>query len=281
MVDKLERLSRNKMSGGFQGVYKHRSKSCQCDMVFALFLPPQAERKKVPLLWYLSGLTCTHENAMTKAGLQVFAAEHGLAIIYPDTSPRGDNVADDENYDLGQGAGFYLNATKAPWKAHFQMEDYILKDLPVLLKKEFGSSLDFGRQGITGHSMGGHGALTLAFKNPDKFISLSAFAPIVNPAQNAWGQKQFLAYLGKDEKKWANYDACHLLRKKGWKGDILVDQGTDDQFVDLLQPEALAQAATETRHAITIRMQPGYDHSYFFVASFAEDHIKWHAARLS
>lgn len=274
----LEELSRNKAHGGWQGVYKHKSSSCNCDMVFGLYLPPNA--KKAPLLWYLSGLTCTHENAMTKANLQYFAAQSGLALIFPDTSPRGEGVADDEAYDLGQGAGFYLNATEAPWAAHFQMYDYIAEELPGLIASEFDDALDMARQGITGHSMGGHGALTIAIKNPDRFTSLSAFAPIANPSASDWGRKQFASYLGSDETKWAEYDAVSLLAQRGWKGDILVDQGADDQFIELLCPGALAEALAEKRQGASLRTHKGYDHSYFFVASFAGDHVDWHAERL-
>ncbi len=276
----MERLSSNKAYGGWQNVYQHAAKSTACDMVFAVYLPPAAEKGKVPVLWYLSGLTCTHENAMTKANLQAFAARYGVAVVYPDTSPRGDDVANDEAYDLGQGAGFYLNATQDPWKPHFQMYDYVVSELPDLLKKELGEQLDMERQGITGHSMGGHGAMTIAFKNPDQYQSVSAFAPIVNPTQSDWGRKQFSAYLGNDESKWADYDATLLLREKGWDKGILIDQGLDDQFIDLLRPEAFASALNETRSAGVLRTHQGYDHSYFFIASFAGEHMRWHAKRL-
>ncbi len=277
----MELLSSNKCYGGWQNVYKHASKVCACDMVFAVYLPPQAENAKVPVLWYLSGLTCTHENAMTKANLQQMAARFGIAVVYPDTSPRGDDVPDDEAYDLGKGAGFYVNATQEPWKANFQMYDYIVKELPALLAKDMKDQLDMERQGITGHSMGGHGALQIALKNPDTFTTVSAFAPIVNPTQSDWGRKQFSAYLGDDESKWSEYDATLLLRERGWKGDILIDQGLDDQFIDLLRPQAFADALTSTRQAGTIRTHHGYDHSYFFILSFAADHMRWHAERLS
>ncbi len=276
----LETLSSNKAFGGWQNVYKHASSACSCDMVFAVYLPPQAEQAPVPVLWYLSGLTCTHENAMTKAGLQTYAAQYGVAVVYPDTGPRGDNVPDDEGFDHGQGAGFYLNATQTPWVEHFQMYDYIVKELPKLLADELGDKLDLSRQGITGHSMGGHGALTIALKNPDQYQSLSAFAPIVNPSQSEWGRRQFTDYLGEDESTWAQYDATLLLREKGWDKDILIDQGLGDQFLDYLKPEAFATALNETRTAGTLRTHQGYDHSYFFVSSFAEDHMRWHAERL-
>ncbi len=277
----MELLSTNKAYKGWQNVYKHASKTCACDMVFAVYLPPQAETAPVPVLWYLSGLTCTHENAMTKANLQAYGARYGMAVVYPDTSPRGDDVANDEAYDLGQGAGFYLNSTQDPWKKHFQMYDYIVKELPALIGKELKDKLDMKRQGITGHSMGGHGALTIAFKNPDVYTSVSAFAPIVNPTQSDWGRKQFTAYLGSDESQWAEYDASLLLRDKGWERDILIDQGLDDQFIDLLRPEAMASAITESRVAGTVRTHHGYDHSYFFISTFAGDHMRWHAKRLN
>ncbi len=276
----MEKIAGNKSNGGWQNVYKHASAACSCDMVFAVYLPPQAEREKVPVLWYLSGLTCTHENAMTKANLQYFAARYGLAIVYPDTSPRGEGVADDEAYDLGQGAGFYVNATQEPWAPHFHMYDYVVNELPELLASEFSDKLDPGRSGITGHSMGGHGAITLALNNPDKFHSLSAFAPIANPTGSDWGKKQFTAYLGDDESLWRNHDSSILVQEKGWKSDMLIDQGLDDQFYELLRPQALADAMTTRKQAGHFRLLDGYDHSYFFIASFAEDHVKWHAERL-
>ncbi len=274
----LEILSENRCFGGTQGVYAHTSETCQCDMTFAAYLPPAAETGPVPALWFLSGLTCTHENAMTKAGLQQAAAEQGIAIIYPDTSPRGEGVADDEAYDLGQGAGFYVNASEAPWAPHFQMYDYVTKELPALIQKSLPIS---GAFGITGHSMGGHGALTLAMRNPELFQSVSAFAPIANPTASDWGRKQLNAYLGADEAGWARHDACLLLKDVGWSSDILVDQGTDDQFIDLLKPEALAEAAATSRIPMTFRLHKGYDHSYYFVSSFVADHVAWHAERLS
>jgi len=273
----IEKVSENRSFGGVQGVWKHASAATGTEMTFAVYLPPQAETQKVPVLWYLSGLTCTHENAMTKAGFQEHAARHGLAVVFPDTSPRGAGVADDPAYDLGQGAGFYVDATEAPWAPHFRMYDYVLNELRAVVLANF-PVLD--RHGITGHSMGGHGALTLALRNPDMFASLSAFAPIANPSGSDWGRKQFAAYLGADEALWAEHDASKLLAARGWKGDMLIDQGAADQFLDLLKPEALALAMTGRRQAGQIRMQPGYDHSYYFVASFAADHVAWHAARL-
>jgi S-formylglutathione hydrolase len=274
----METVSENKAFGGLQGVYRHKSTTTNCDMTFGLFLPEEAKDGPVPILWYLSGLTCTHENAMTKAGAQAWCAEQGIAVIFPDTSPRGEGVADDEAYDLGQGAGFYVNATQEPWAPHFQMWDYIAEELPALLAENFAIDLD--RQAITGHSMGGHGALTLAMNLPGRFKSVSAFAPICNPTGADWGRKQLAAYLGEDEAAWAKHDASLLMREKGFDGPILVDTGTTDQFIDLLKPEALAAAVAEKRQEATLRLQPGYDHSYFFVSSFMEDHVTFHAEAL-
>lgn len=274
----METVSVNKAFGGTQGVYSHHSQTTRCEMTFGLFLPEEANDGPVPVLWYLSGLTCTHENAMNKAGAQAWAAEQGIAVVFPDTSPRGEGVANDDAYDLGQGAGFYVNATQTPWARHFNMWDYIAEDLPSLLQENF--ALDMSRQAITGHSMGGHGALTLAMSLPGRFRSVSAFAPICNPTGAEWGRKQLSAYLGDDETKWAAHDSSLLMRARGFDGAVLVDQGSEDQFLDLLRPEALANAATERRQEITLRMQKGYDHSYFFVSTFMEDHVSFHAQHL-
>ncbi len=273
----MDVVSKNRCYGGEQVVCRHASSTCGVDMTFAVYLPPHAEDGPVPCLWYLSGLTCTHENAMTKGGLQAAAARNGIAIVFPDTSPRGEGVADDEAYDLGQGAGFYVNATRAPWNSHYRMYDYVVEELRALVETEFPVN---GAHGITGHSMGGHGALTIALRNPGKYRSVSAFAPIANPTQSDWGRKQLSAYLGDDEASWADYDATILLRERGWSGDILIDQGASDQFIDLLRPRSLAEALTETRQPSVLRMQEGYDHSYFFVSTFAGDHVDWHAERL-
>ena len=275
----METISENRCFGGVQGVYSHKAETTGCDMTFAVYLPPQAEDGPVPVLWYLSGLTCTHENAMVKAGAQGWAAEEGLAMVFPDTSPRGPGVADDEAYDLGQGAGFYIDATEAPWAPHFKMSSYITRELQALVTADF--PIDAQAQGITGHSMGGHGAITLALANPGLYRSVSAFAPIAHPTASEWGRKQLAAYLGPDQAGWAMHDSTLLLRQGGWDGDLLVDQGTADQFLDHLMPEALATALTETRTPHMFRMQPGYDHSYFFVASFMEDHVRWHGERLA
>ncbi|MES0824898.1 S-formylglutathione hydrolase [Ruegeria sp. SCP11] len=274
----METLSENACFGGVQGVYRHASSACQCDMTFGLFLPAEAKDGPIPILWYLSGLTCTHENAMTKAGAQAWAAEQGIAVVFPDTSPRGEGVADHEDYDLGQGAGFYVNATQPPWAPHFNMWDYVAEELPAFLAENF--AIDMNRQAITGHSMGGHGALTLAMNLPGRYRSVSAFAPISNPTSADWGRKQLSAYLGDDEAAWTKHDASLMMKEVGFDGPILIDTGTNDQFIDLLRPEALAQAIAERRQQATYRLQPGYDHSYFFVSTFMEDHITFHAEAL-
>lgn len=274
----MKTISENRCFGGVQGVYAHASQVTGCDMTFGLFLPEEAETNEVPVIWYLSGLTCTHENAMVKAGAQRWAAEMGVAVVFPDTSPRGEGVANDAAYDLGQGAGFYVNATEAPWKPHFRMWDYVTDELPRLLFNAFPLAED--SQGITGHSMGGHGALTIAMSFPGRFRSVSAFAPICNPTASDWGRKQFTAYLGPDEATWAAHDATLLMKKRGFDGPMLIDQGTADQFIDLLRPEALAGAMAERRQGGTFRMQKGYDHSYFFVSTFMEEHMAFHGAAL-
>ena len=274
----METQSENACFGGVQGVYTHASEACACDMTFGLFLPREAQEGPVPVLWYLSGLTCTHENAMVKAGAQAWAADHGIALVFPDTSPRGDGVADDDAYDLGQGAGFYVNATEAPWSPHFKMWDYVTEELPALIGANFAVNLE--RQSITGHSMGGHGALTMAMGLPGRFRSVSAFAPISHPAGSDWGRKQLNAYLGADESTWARHDATLMMRAAGFDGPILVDTGTSDQFIDLLKPEALAEAVATRRQQTTLRLQPGYDHSYFFVSTFMEEHVAFHAEAL-
>jgi S-formylglutathione hydrolase len=271
----VETISENRAFGGVQGVYRHRSAATGGDMTFGLYLPPAAARGPVPLLWFLAGLTCTHENAMVKAGAQAHAAKAGIALVFPDTSPRGEGVADHADYDLGQGAGFYVDATEAPWSPHFRMWDYVTEDLPRVLFNAF--PLEEERQAITGHSMGGHGALTVAMRYPERFASVSAFAPIAHPVASDWGRKQFAAYLGADESLWAGHDATLLMREGGFPGEVLVDQGAKDQFLHLLKPEALAEAMAARRQAGAFRMQAGYDHSYFFVASFMAAHVRFHA----
>ena len=274
----MKTVSENTCFGGTQGVYTHASEVCGVDMTFGLFLPAEAQDWPVPVLWYLSGLTCTHENAMVKAGAQGWAAEQGIALVFPDTSPRGEGVANDDAYDLGQGAGFYVNATQSPWAPHFRMWDYIATELPALIGENF--AVDMDRQAITGHSMGGHGALTLAMSLPGRFRSVSAFSPICNPTNSDWGRKQFTAYLGADEAAWAAHDASLLMAERGFDGPVLVDTGTKDQFLDLLRPETLAHAMTARRQEGTFRMQKGYDHSYFFISTFMEDHVTFHAEAL-
>lgn len=274
----MKTISENRAFGGVQGVYSHISTATGGEMTFGLFLPNEAEAGPVPVLWYLSGLTCTHENAMVKAGAQRWAAEVGIAVVFPDTSPRGAGVPNDDAFDLGQGAGFYLNATQAPWDKQFRMWDYVTDDLPRLLFDTV--PLAKQAQSITGHSMGGHGALTIAMSFPGRFRSVSAFAPICNPSQSAWGIKQFTAYLGQDQATWAAHDATLLMKKRGFDGPVLIDQGTSDQFIDLLRPETLAEAMAARRQGGSFRMQKGYDHSYFFVSTFMEEHMAFHAGAL-
>ena len=273
----METISQSKCYGGVQGVYRHASEATGTDMTFGLFLPEEAEHAPVPVLWFLAGLTCTHENAMIKAGAQVWAAEHGIALAFPDTSPRGEGVANDDAYDMGQGAGFYVNATEAPWAPHFRMFDYVTDELPRIIAANF--AVDEDRQSITGHSMGGHGALTIAMNVP-RYRSVSAFSPICNPTAGDWGRPQFTAYLGADESKWARHDATLLMRDVGLNIPLLVDTGASDQYADYLMTEKFWAATAERRIPATLRLQPGYDHSYFFVTSFLEDHIAFHAEAL-
>jgi S-formylglutathione hydrolase len=264
--------------GGRQVRYQHTSVVLNCEMQFSVFLPPQAATQNVPAVYWLSGLTCSDENFSTKSGAQRVAAELGIALIIPDTSPRGEGVPDDAAYDLGIGAGFYVNATQAPWAAHYQMYDYVLHELPALVEAELPLS---DQRAISGHSMGGHGALVLALRNPDRFVSVSAFAPIANPVNCPWGQKAFTAYLGEDQTAWANYDASLLLGQ--YRGDLplLVDQGDADNFLnEQLKPEALYLAGMQAKANLMLRMQPGYDHSYYFIASFIEEHLRFHASYL-
>ena len=274
----MRTLSENRCFGGVQGVYSHASDACGCDMTFGLFLPEEAEHEPVPVVWYLSGLSCTHENAMVKAGAQKWAADHAVGLVFPDTSPRGEGVADDPGFEMGQGAGFYVDATEAPWAPHFSMWDYVTEELPDLVFATFPMEQDL--QSVTGHSMGGHGALTVAMSFPGRFRSVSAFAPIAHPSASEWGRRQFTAYLGPDEARWAPHDATLMLRKRGFDGPMLIDQGASDPYLDRLMPEALAQAIAVARQPATLRMQKGYDHSYFFVSSFMEDHMAFHAEAL-
>ena len=271
--------SENKCFEGMQGVYQHWSEACNCDMTFGIFMPSLATIEPVPLVWYLSGLTCTHENAMTKAGAQAAAEEFGVAIVFPDTSPRGNNVPDDNDYDLGQGAGFYLNATEQPWVNNFKMWDYITLDLTNIINKHF--NVDMARQSIMGHSMGGHGALTIGMGIPGRFKSISALSPICNPTGADWGRKQLAAYLGNDEQSWVGHDSSILMSNEGFDGKVLIDIGSKDQFMDLLRPETLANAMTQRRQPGEFRIQSGYDHSYFFVSTFIDDHLAFHADLLN
>jgi len=268
----IETVSRSQCFGGVQGVYRHRSTSTGTDMRFSVYLPPQAEDGALPVLFYLSGLTCTEENVTVKGGFQRACAERGLVFVAPDTSPRGPEVADVDAYDFGCGAGFYVNATETPWSAHYRMHDYVAQELPALIAAHF--PVGSGRMGLTGHSMGGHGALTLAMRHPDRFRSLSAFAPIVAPAQVPWGQKALGGYLGNDPEAWAEHDATQLVGTRGWPHDILVDQGEADEFLETqLRPELFAAACAQAGVSLTLRRQAGYDHSYYFFATFMADHI--------
>lgn len=272
----LTLISSNKMFDGLHQRYRHFSTSTQCEMTFAVYLPPQAQNgAKVPLLYWLSGLTCSDENFSTKAGAQRLAAQYGFALVMPDTSPRGEDVADDEGYDLGQGAGFYLNATQAPWAAHYRMYDYIVEELPPLLAQHFPLN---GQTAIFGHSMGGHGALLIGLRNSERFSSISAFAPIVNPSETPWGQKAFSAYLGEDRHLWAQYDSLQLLAQAKNKLPILIDQGDADSFYpQQLQPEKLVQSAVTHGFEVEFNLRAGYDHSYYFITSFIEPHFAFHA----
>lgn len=273
-------VQQQKCFGGRQIRYQHDSRTLNCSMQFSVFLPPQAEQGPVPAVYWLSGLTCTDENFSSKAGAQRVAAELGLALIIPDTSPRGEGVADDAEgaYDLGLGAGFYVNATQAPWSSHYRMYDYVLSELPALVESELPLN---GKRAISGHSMGGHGALVLALRNPGRFVSVSAFAPISNPTDCPWGHKALSAYLGEDRAAWAEYDASLLLKAKGSSLPMLVDQGDADNFLaEQLKPETLQAAANESGAKLALRLQPGYDHSYYFIASFIEDHLRFHAEYL-
>ena len=277
----MRQLARIRSFGGHQLRFAHRSQALDCDMHFSLYLPPQAAAAPVPLLTWLSGLTCTDENFVHKAGAQRAAAEHGVAILAPDTSPRGEGVPDDPDgaWDFGLGAGFYVNATQAPWSAHYRMYDYVLRELPELVLAE--QPVDGDRQAIFGHSMGGHGALTLALRHPDRYRSVSAFAPIVAPSQCPWGEKALGAYLGSDRGLWREHDTCALIRRATQRLPMLVDQGSADQFLqEQLRTPLLEAACAESDYRATIRMQGGYDHSYFFIASFIDEHIAFHAARL-
>jgi len=275
----VEHIASNKSFGGWHKQYRHASQTLNCEMRFAIYLPPQATGdKKVPVLYWLSGLTCTDENFMQKAGAQRMAAELGIAIVAADTSPRGAGVADDEAYDLGQGAGFYVNATQAPWNSHYQMYDYIVHELPALIEENFPVT---DKRAIAGHSMGGHGALMIALRNPEQYCSVSAFSPISNPMNCPWGQKAFTTYLGEDRAAWRDYDASELMRTTSALVPAKVDQGAADNFLtEQLKPESLQASAASNDYPLELNIHEGYDHSYYFIAAFIEEHLRFHAANL-
>jgi S-formylglutathione hydrolase len=276
----METVSASKAYGGTQGVYRHASTATGTDMTFAVYVPPHDDGARLPVLWFLSGLTCTHANVMDKGEYRRACAELGVLLVAPDTSPRGDDVPDDDAYDFGKGAGFYVDATEEPWVKNFRMRTYVEDELPALIGAEFPMA-DLARQGIFGHSMGGQGALTIALRNPDRFKSVSAFAPIVAPLQCAWGEKALGGYLGPDRTAWRAYDACALIEDGARVKDILVDQGDADGFLDgQLKPKLLADACKAAGIDLTLRMHPGYDHSYNFISTFMPDHVAWHAKRL-
>jgi len=275
----MERIEAHGCFGGTQEGWQHASATLGCAMRFGVYLPPQAAHRPCPVLYWLSGLTCTEQNFITKAGAQQYAAEHGLILVAPDTSPRGADVANDERYDLGQGAGFYVDATQDPWRTHYRMHDYVAHELPALVEAHFPVTEACG---ISGHSMGGHGALVLALRHPGRYRSVSAFAPIVAPSQVPWGEQAFSAYLGPDRDAWRSWDACELIRDARERLPLLVDQGDADEFLATqLQPERLRRACDEAGHPLTLRIQPGYDHSYYFIASFIGEHVAFHARALS
>ena len=274
----MERVEHRACFGGWQDVYRHASSVLGCTMQFAVYLPPQAAHGPCPVLYWLSGLTCTEQNVITKAGAQRYAAEHGIILVAPDTSPRGEAVADADGYDLGQGAGFYVNATQAPWAANYRMYDYVVDELPALVEAGFPAT---DARAVSGHSMGGHGALVVALRNPGRYRSVSAFSPIVAPSQVPWDEKAFSAYLGEDREAWKRYDATELVKGAREKLPLLVDQGDADEFLHgQLRPELLQAAAAAAGHPLVLRLQPGYDHSYYFVASFIGEHIAHHASAL-
>lgn len=275
----MEQVSSNRSFGGTQSVYTHQSEATGTQMTFSVFVPDHAPGAKLPVLWYLSGLTCTHANVTEKGEFRAACAKHGIVFVAPDTSPRGDDVPDDDAYDFGKGAGFYVDATAAPWATHYRMRSYIETELPALLGEHF--PVDMGRQGITGHSMGGHGALTISLRNPGRFRSTSAFAPIVSPLACPWGEKALAGYLGPDQAAWREYDACALIADGARLPDLLVDQGEADNFLDgQLKTHLLAAACEAAGQPATIRTQPGYDHSYYFISTFMAEHVEWHALRL-
>lgn len=275
----LETISTNRAFGGVQGVYRHTSTATRTPMTFSVFMPPAAQSQMLPVVWYLSGLTCTHANATEKGEFRKAAAELGVVVVCLDTSPRGAEVPDDAAFDLGQGAGFYVDATREPWSENFRMETYVVQELPSVVFDAF--PVDPSRQGLFGHSMGGHGALTLAARHPGRYRSVSAFAPIAAPSQVPWGRKAFTAYLGDDEAAWREHDAVALIESGRSLPDLLVDVGEDDPFLGReLKPELLAQACARSGIPLTLRRHAGYDHSYYFISTFMTDHLHWHAERL-
>ena len=274
----MQKIESHASFGGTQEVWQHPSSTLDCQMRFGVYLPPQAAQGPCPVLYWLSGLTCTEQNFITKAGAQRYAAEHGVILVAPDTSPRGEDITNDDGYDLGQGAGFYVNAARAPWARHYRMHDYVVEELPALVDAHFPTTT---ARGVSGHSMGGHGALVTALRNPGRYRSVSAFSPIVAPSRVPWGERAFEAYLGDDRAVWKQWDACELLRDARERLQLLVDQGGDDEFLQRqLRPELLRDACAAAGHPLELRMQPGYDHSYYFIASFIGDHIAWHARHL-
>ena len=276
----MDTVSINKSRGGEQGVYKHASDSTGTEMIFSVFVPPHEDGAKLPVLWYLSGLTCDHSNVTEKGEYRTACAEEGIIFIAPDTSPRGDDVPDEDSYDFGKGAGFYLDATQEPWSANYRMRSYIEEELPALIAAKFPMA-DMGRQSITGHSMGGHGALTVGLRGGERFRSVSAFSPVVAPIEVPWGQKALGKYLGEDRAAWRKYDACALIADGARVPELLVEQGTDDPFLEeQLRPELLRKACEEAGIDLTLNMRKGYDHSYYFISTFLGDHIRWHAERL-
>ncbi len=277
----MEQVSTNLSHGGVQGVYTHQSAVTGTPMTFSVFVPDHPDGAKLPVLWYLSGLTCTHANVTEKGEYRAACADAGIIFVAPDTSPRGDNVPDDPDgaYDFGLGAGFYVNATQEPYARHYRMRDYIERELPEIISAHF--PVDMTRQGITGHSMGGHGALTISLRNPERFRSTSAFSPIVSPMQCPWGEKALGGYLGPDRDDWRSYDACALIESGARLPDLLVDQGTADAFLaEQLKTDLFAETCVRADQKATIRMQPGYDHSYYFISTFMAEHVRWHAERL-
>ena len=274
----MQRIESHACHGGTQEVWSHRSSALDCEMRFGIYLPPQLQQGNCPVLYWLSGLTCSEQNFITKSGAQRYAAEHGLILVAPDTSPRGETVADAEGYDIGLGAGFYLNATQPPWSAQYRMHDYVVDELPALVDECFATTK---ARSISGHSMGGHGALVIALRNPGRYRSVSAFAPIVAPSRVPWGEKAFAAYLGDDREAWQRWDATALIADAGERLPLLVDQGDADEFLAVqLRPELLRAACDAAGHPLQLRMQPGYDHSYYFIASFIGEHVAWHAKAL-